>query len=396
MQASFLIVVALSLSCVVLGAIFALAYVYLGRRAHAKSWALSFGTSSIMFAAALAPDLFPSATAHWLVCAALSCTVVALGIRGHFQRVGRPFRRRHLIPAVGTFAVVFWATAISPHFGLRIAPLPLHAAVTNGLAAWFLLTFRKRTSPAEWGAAVSCSAFALCQLAAGLLALSQGATFNPDTMATYRMVNYTAMPACFLGMGMFCVFILANDLAEEMRELATHDPLTGLANRRGMNEAMARAWATAKRAGHPVSILLADLDGFKRINDERGHEAGDDVLKAVAQRMLANRRAGDLVARWGGEEFVIMLSGHPHETSVSIAERIDAIIQASPVETRDGPINASASIGVATAMPEQCDIEELVRRADADMYKRKMARKSEREQAPEFISNVALVPAPKS
>ena len=375
---SFLLIVALAMSCMVFSLIFWLAYVTLGRRAHAKSWALCFGGAGVMFGVSLTRGIFPSASMAWIVSAALSCTTVTLGILGHLQRVGRPFTTYHWFGAIGTFALVVWFTVAMPHFGLRIALLPLHAAAMNGLAAWLIINFRQRTLPAELGAAAFCAAFALCQLAAGIVALSQGATMNADTMAIYSIVNFVAMPPCFLGMGMFCVFILASDMAEQLRELASIDPLTGLANRRGMNEAMARAWATAQRAGHPISILLADLDGFKRINDERGHEVGDDVLKAVAERFQDNRRAGDVVARWGGEEFVIMLCDTDEKAAEAIAKRLDAKIQAAPVDTLDGPIYASASIGVATAVPGRGDMEALIRRADADMYERKMVRKVER------------------
>ncbi|MEO0974545.1 MAG: GGDEF domain-containing protein [Pseudomonadota bacterium] len=361
-------------------AIFAMAYLQLGRRAHAKSWALSFAVAATMFGVSLARDYFPSAALHWIACTALSCSSVTLGIRGHLQRVGKRLATYHLMIPLGVIAVVVWATVIAPHAGLRISPLALHAGVAYSFAAWLIVSSRGGISPPEWGMAVSCAAFALCQLVAGLLALSQGATLNPDTMALYLTVNYVAMPACFLGMGMFAVFMLANDLAQEMRQLASIDPLTGLLNRRGMNDAMARAWASAKRTGRRTSILLADLDGFKQVNDQHGHDAGDAVLKAVATRLAAGRRADDLVARWGGEEFVLMLTGPTYEDALAIAARIDACIRSCAIETASGSIEASASIGVATALPAESHLEELVRLADARMYELKLARKAERNR----------------
>ncbi|MEO0424151.1 MAG: GGDEF domain-containing protein [Pseudomonadota bacterium] len=380
MQASFLIVVALALSCTVFTVIFALAYLHLGRRPHAKSWSLSFAVAALMFTSTLTKDSFPSQTFYWLLCTALSCSSVTIGIRGHLQRLGKPFSVYHLLVPVGVFAVVLWATLITPHMGLRISPLALHAGVSYTMVTWWIVSSR-RISIAEWGMAGSCAAFALCQWAAGLVALSQGATLDSDLMSHYLAINYVGMPACFLGMGMFAVFSLASDLAEEMRQLASIDPLTGLANRRGMNDAMARAWASAQRTDRAVSILLADLDGFKRINDEHGHAAGDEVLKAVAERMAFGRRADDLVARWGGEEFVLLLAGPTHTQAAGIAEEIDARIQASTVETATGSIRPSASIGVATAHPGDSRLEDLIRLADERMYERKTARKAERARA---------------
>ncbi len=394
MRASFLIVIALALSSAVLCAIFAMAYLQLGRRPHAKSWALSFGVAAAMFAVSLIRDLFPSVTSYWILSAAMSFTAVALGIRGHLQRVGKQLAASHLLITFGGFALLVWSTLINPHFGLQISLLPLHAAIFNGWAARLIVTFRESPSAVEWGAATSCSAFALCQLLAGLIALSQGATMNPETMALYSTVNFVAMPACFLGMGMFAVFILASDLAEEMRRLAGVDPLTGLANRRGMKDAMVRAWSSAQRADQPVSLLLADLDSFKKINDRYGHDAGDSVLKEVAERLTAHRRADDLVARWGGEEFVVMLTGPSNDEALAIARQIDARIQASAVHTLAGPVEASASIGVATATTDSGSIEELLRQADADMYERKVARKAERKRSlhSEAVPSLSTVP----
>lgn len=377
MPAPFLIIVALALSCVAFTAVFSLAYLHLGRRPHAKSWALSFAVAALMFTVSLARDFFPSVMLQWLLGSALSCTSVMLGARGHLQRLGKQYTTFYRLITLATFAVVTWATVIEPHAGLRMAPNALHAGIMYAMVVWLIVSRPGSISPAEWGMAVSSAAFAACQSAAGLVALSQGATLNPDIVSIYAAINFVAMPACFLGMGMFAVFILAADLAQEMRELASIDSLTGLANRRGINEVGARAWASAQRAGQPVSILLADLDGFKQINDDYGHAAGDAVLTAVAELLQRDRRANDLVGRWGGEEFLLMLTGPSREEALAIAADIDARIQSQAVETPSGPLRVSASVGVATALPKDTSVSELTRLADVHMYERKIARKTE-------------------
>ena len=97
-------------------------------------------------------------------------------------------------------------------------------------------------------------------------------------------------------------------LTERLSHLAMHDPLTNLPNRVLLIDRLNQATSNAMRSKERVAVLFLDLDGFKRINDSLGHARGDDVLKEVALRLLANRRSGDTIARWGGDEFVIVMS----------------------------------------------------------------------------------------
>jgi hypothetical protein len=107
------------------------------------------------------------------------------------------------------------------------------------------------------------------------------------------------VPASLTGIGLFALFLLAEDLAHGIRHLAIVDPLTGLLNRRGFDEAARRVKAQCRRSGMPVCVAVADLDNFKSINDRFGHKAGDMVLSEFARRLRANVRAGDLVSRAG-------------------------------------------------------------------------------------------------
>ena len=108
---------------------------------------------------------------------------------------------------------------------------------------------------------------------------------------------------------MFVIFMLASDIMEEMKEIAVRDQLTGLLNRRGFNEQAAQAYASARRANRPVSVIMTDIDRFKFINDEHGHAAGDSALCQFARILSAGRRTEDVLARVGGEEFALVLQG---------------------------------------------------------------------------------------
>ncbi|HYD30982.1 MAG TPA: diguanylate cyclase, partial [Azospirillaceae bacterium] len=164
------------------------------------------------------------------------------------------------------------------------------------------------------------------------------------------------------------------ELAEangKLERLATLDPLTGISNRRHfMDRAMAEL-QRARRQGHPVSLLLIDLDHFKRINDTGGHAAGDAVLRAVVERIGTTLRTTDTLARYGGEEFVVLLPEANCETARATAERIRLAIAATPVAFEQGAVHVTASIGVAEWRDGPDTLETALRQADAALYQAK-------------------------
>lgn len=148
----------------------------------------------------------------------------------------------------------------------------------------------------------------------------------------------------------------------------THDSLTGLANRTALFHAIQRITARNKRSNKKLFLLYLDLDGFKAVNDSFGHEAGDRVLIDIGQRISANIREYDLVARMGGDEFVILAEGVAGEDNIQqIAQRIIEDIE-MPIEVGEDTISVSVSIGIACS-DDPCDIEtKLLRYADSAMY----------------------------
>ena len=158
---------------------------------------------------------------------------------------------------------------------------------------------------------------------------------------------------------------------EDLRIKAAHDPLTGLWNHEEIIAALQRELARAKRGGRSVAAVMADIDHFKLVNDSFGHMAGDAVLRAVSNRMIVHMRPYDAVGRYGGEEFLVVLPGCDGENAAALAERLRLCICRSPMDTPEGQIPVTISLGVAVSCGEESDAGLLVRAADRALYRAK-------------------------
>jgi diguanylate cyclase (GGDEF)-like protein len=161
---------------------------------------------------------------------------------------------------------------------------------------------------------------------------------------------------------------------QALQEEAVRDKLTGIPNRRSFDTALEREWRRAQRLKVPLSLLMIDVDVFKKYNDLYGHQAGDDCLAMVARALVGGpRRAGDLVARYGGEEFVVLLFHTPRDDAAGIAERLRQSVQALGIPHEEAPAGVvSISVGGATCIPDQDGLPEtLLRAADTALYQAK-------------------------
>jgi diguanylate cyclase (GGDEF)-like protein len=194
----------------------------------------------------------------------------------------------------------------------------------------------------------------------------------------------TAIVFRFLGLhvtirfsvSLFLTIVIVNTIQNIIRELqgrlvdqAITDPLTGVFNRRHMESRLSEALESARRRGAPASLLLIDIDHFKRINDEHGHEAGDTVLKGIVSVVRAHSRRVDLLFRMGGEEFVLLLPDTAEAGAAGIAEKLrQAIAEAGLLDGRA----VTASIGISGMRPGDT-VEQWVRETDDAMYAAKEA-----------------------
>ena len=159
-------------------------------------------------------------------------------------------------------------------------------------------------------------------------------------------------------------------LEAELQHRATHDTMTGLPNRELLMDRLGLALERSRRGRGGVAVLFCDVDGLKPVNDRFGHEGGDHVLRTVADRLCSTVRAEDTVARWGGDEFVVLVEQPPGEACVdALAERLRAAT-AVPVELDGESVTLGVSVGVAYA-PDYEEATALLGRADAAMYVRK-------------------------
>ncbi len=173
-------------------------------------------------------------------------------------------------------------------------------------------------------------------------------------------------------------------LLGENERLATRDSLTGLANRRLFDESLQREVARAQRLATPVSLLVFDVDHFKQVNDTYGHQTGDTVLREVADALVANTKNYDVAARYGGDEFVVLLPGCHRDDAMRVAERVRHGIARAVGEA---PVTISA--GVATVPDNASDAERLMAAADAALYE---AKRTGRDRVSSSGRNIEVVP----
>jgi diguanylate cyclase (GGDEF)-like protein len=215
-------------------------------------------------------------------------------------------------------------------------------------------------------------------MAGGLLWLGFTAWFEPEAILPTSGASATPGPALFAFYAVtisssFAFLLMHKERADrETYELATTDSLTGVYNRRTFKELAEPQLSRSRRAHLPVSLLLLDLDHFKRINDTYGHLAGDDVLREFSRLVREGLRKEDLLARYGGEEFVVLLPGTGAAAAQVSAERIREDVAARQLDANGHLVRVTVSIGVASEAGDTLpSLEAMLGRADEALYQAK-------------------------
>jgi len=164
---------------------------------------------------------------------------------------------------------------------------------------------------------------------------------------------------------------IANQARSDAEHLARTDHMTGLNNRRAFNEIVSPLWSTALRSNRDVSLILLDIDHFKVLNDNYGHAFGDKVLGSVASVLEVSAREGDVLARWGGEEFILFLPETNLKAAMALAERLRVSISEMRIDYGQAPLSITASFGVVQRAESCLTVDELTSSADKCLYQAK-------------------------
>ena len=265
---------------------------------------------------------------------------------------------------------------VGDNFSLRVS---LVGAVMLLQVLWLLWTLgQQRTDRGGRGAQLLMAGMALEALVLLARAVSGVLVFQESRgfLQGNAVQTYSFMTA-FVGLlvtSMGFVF-MGKDRADAINHrLAAQDDLTGVANRRAIIAALDRDVARAVRSREPLALMMLDIDHFKQVNDRWGHQAGDAVLRAVAQVLQQRVRAQDLIGRYGGEEFLLVLPNTPREGAYQLAQELCAAVQATSCAWGKETIPVTVSIGVfAGCLQPDVQSDQLLQAADSAMYRAKAA-----------------------
>lgn len=206
-----------------------------------------------------------------------------------------------------------------------------------------------------------------------------GAMLDPQGISGYMLDSASTFKTLFIYytfiiLGLFnlaMAVVVIGGLVNHLQKLSQTDHLTRLPNRRSVLAAVSREHDLYRRSGHAYSVLVIDVDFFKRVNDSHGHATGDEVLIGVAQTMKACARGTDVVARFGGEEFLVFLPNTDDDQAYAMAERMRLAVMTGNHASVTPPLAVTISLGISTVAPHDAIIDEVIARADRALYQAK-------------------------
>lgn len=350
-----------------------LAYRLFERPRHALIWSVTFALVALQYGINLLRDALPSPAFYWQSANMVAFAVVLFAVWGHRERLQLHTDWRLL---GGGFALLSLASAVvtlgQPMPGIRTALAPGFTFLAMTHIALALVRSAREPRLAQLVAAVIHLIFGLSQGLAAAIALNIRGDADQFMVQLYGAVNFGFMPTLFIALGISVIFLLATDLAGRLNTMALMDSLTGLNNRRGFMLATEGLWARCRRGNKPLTLLLADIDYFKRINDRYGHAMGDRALQHFARILRESVRLEDVIGRIGGEEFAVTLGEMTSAEAETIAARFRAALRRQPLRHGSLELDLRASFGIAQ-WQDKDDLASLLKRADIALYDAKAA-----------------------
>lgn len=334
--------------------------------------AVGFVSLLLLAARGVIPDLLSITLANGLLIAALCINVAGLRV---FLGAGLPSRAIWLLP-LAVMAESTWFFMVTPSHRVRLIAASLLFCILSFKMSYDLSTHGERTGDGKLPAAqafafwvtVAYGAIFLLRTILGIFFLTPESALAPHPLTTGAYV--VGILLSFLNT--FSLFLMTSErLQQELQRQASHDHLTGIPNRRAFHMLARHEIGRARRTFDPLAMLLLDLDHFKQVNDRFGHAAGDTVLRDFSSMITAAVREQDIVCRFGGEEFVILLPGTGLAGALALAERVRFLAESRPVEFSGNRIAYTVSIGLALSTTDDTTIETVLERADRALYRAK-------------------------
>jgi diguanylate cyclase (GGDEF)-like protein len=333
----------------------------LAKQCQAVAWGLLYLRGTL-------PDFLTIAFAN-----AVLFTGFALDAAALWEQAGRRVWRRYLLPVLGVAIGVYTgAWLLSVQAGERIA-------IASVVAGFFFVAGAAALGRGWSAGSLLRRYLVVLMLVLALLVVGRGLLTAVPTPAlgwlSVDLIQGAGVAALYLMMlgNAFGFLLLGREQAQgELARLEVVDALTDVPNRRGFYHALAPWIALARRPGMPTSLIILNLDHFKRVNDNYGHPVGDLVLKAMVDVCKKQLRDSDLMGRLGGAEFAIQLPRTSLEDALMVAERIRHAVAAQPVKAEKAVINMTASLGVTTIRAEDSSVS-LFKRADEALQEAKQA-----------------------
>ena len=296
---------------------------------------------------------------------------LALGLRGlrvHYDET-LSWRAVAVITALALAGPAYY-TLIDPSLAARLCYSSFYFAAVNWLCAYTMA--RHGDWRAIFIAVIGFTMLGLALLLRGVHVLLRGDA-GDGAVSLVMGVTMLVIPLAQVCIIFGLILMVMWRYAERLRRLSTLDALTGALNRAGLEVQGKRVGLRALRGGRSLAVIMIDVDYFKQINDNHGHPAGDEVLRHLARLLRVELRPSDVMARLGGEEFVLVLDGVDLAAALQVAERLRARIEAELVEVEQISVRYTASMGVVSSDEHGYDLIRLISAGDAAMYEAKRA-----------------------